>query len=732
MNRDECELLAPAGSLETFYAVINAGADAVYLGGTKFGARAYANNFTQEEMLLALDYAHLRGKKVFLTVNTLLKENELEQGLLPYLTPFYVNGLDAVIVQDLGVFSFIHSYFPKLAIHISTQMSICNTEGARLMHELGASRIVTARELSLGEIRKIHEEVPIEIESFIHGALCYCYSGQCLMSSMLGGRSGNRGRCAQPCRLPYETLDSSGSIRMKKSNILSPKDMCTIELLPQLLESGIFSLKIEGRMKQTNYAAGVVAMYRNYLDLYLEHGAEQYHVNPEDYRTLLNYGNRSGFTEGYYFRQNGKDMITFDSAGHNRITETNQQEVSTQPLKISIQGEVTLKIGQPAYFRLWNETMEVSVTGELVQAASKRPITLEEVQSRMEKTGTTNYEFKQLSIHCDSDIFLPVSKLNELRREGLELFQKKCLQQFQKDYKEPEVQKITPEIQYIESPFEQITVSMETLASLEDCLKRTFVTQIYFDSVCFQKESFLAQLSAALLKVSKHGKKAYLILPAVFRMDTAAFFEKIWNELEALPIFGFVARNYDALGFLRKKEQESNYKFQIITDLNLYAYSQRAAAQLQALGACKVSIPIELNKLELGHLSGSNRELMIYGYLPLMISAQCVHKNTGSCDQTQETLFLKDRFQYEFPVKNYCDYCYSILYNSQPMSLLHLAKEIEELNIRNYRIHFTMESQTEARAVLDCYEAGYLRKETPLKDAGILNHTNGHFKRGVE
>lgn len=233
-DRKKTELLAPAGSLETLRAVCAAGADAVYLGGGHFGARAYAKNFTEEELLYAIDYVHLHGKKLHLTVNTLLKNRELEEQLYDYLLPYYERGLDAVIVQDAGVFTFIKKYFPGMELHASTQMSITGTDGARFWKEAGADRIVLARELSLPEIQKIHESVDIELECFVHGALCYCYSGQCLFSSMLGGRSGNRGRCAQPCRLPYKVMDERRVLTEGELYPLSPKDLCAIDLLPEL------------------------------------------------------------------------------------------------------------------------------------------------------------------------------------------------------------------------------------------------------------------------------------------------------------------------------------------------------------------------------------------------------------------------------------------------------------------------------------------------------------------
>ena len=284
----KCEILSPAGSLNALYAGIYAGADAVYIGGQKFGARAYAENPENTDLLRAMDYVHMQDKKIYLTVNTLLKNQEIENQLYDYLLPFYKNGLDAVIVQDLGVFQFIKEAFPKMEIHASTQMAITGVESAKLLKNMGASRVVTARELSLVELQEIHENVDVEIESFIHGAMCYSYSGMCLFSSIIGGRSGNRGRCAGPCRQPYEVYQN-GIRRNDKNSLyaLSLKDMNTIEIIPQILNAGVFSLKIEGRMKSPEYAAGVVSIYRKYVDLYLEKGEEFYQVAKKDYENLM-------------------------------------------------------------------------------------------------------------------------------------------------------------------------------------------------------------------------------------------------------------------------------------------------------------------------------------------------------------------------------------------------------------------------------------------------------------
>lgn len=316
-KKTQVEVLAPAGSLDIMKSVVAAGADAVYLGGNMFGARAFANNFNDEELICAIEYAHLFGRKVYLTVNTLLKSKEIENSLIEYLIPFYEAGLDAVIVQDMGVFNLIRKHFPDMDIHASTQMTQTGVYGSRLLKELGASRIVTSREMNLQEIKQLHDELDVEIESFVHGALCYCYSGQCLLSSFNGGRSGNRGRCAQPCRMSYDVYDNGTKINDRSNSYaLSPKDMCALQILPDVIDSGVYSLKIEGRMKNVTYAAMVTHIYRKYVDMYLEKGRKSFRVDKQDIDDLSDIYNRGAFTTGYYDSVKGKKMMSLGRPNH--------------------------------------------------------------------------------------------------------------------------------------------------------------------------------------------------------------------------------------------------------------------------------------------------------------------------------------------------------------------------------------------------------------------------------
>ncbi len=317
------EILAPAGSMESLKAAVAAGCDAVYAGGSKFGARAYADNPQGDEMIEAIRYCHLHGVKLYLTVNTLLKDRELQQELYEYMLPYYEAGLDAAIVQDVGVMKFLHENFPGLEIHASTQMTLTMGTSFDLLKQYGVTRIVPARELTLGELEQMRQDTEAELEVFVHGALCYCYSGQCLFSSMLGGRSGNRGRCAQPCRMQYKVMESGNqrSQNDKQNSIgeylLSPKENCVLGMVGQLIEAGVDSFKIEGRMKRPEYVACTTAMYRKYIDLYMKLGKEGYetYLNShkkeweEDNRKLAELYNRTGFTSGYL---EGKSGVPYD------------------------------------------------------------------------------------------------------------------------------------------------------------------------------------------------------------------------------------------------------------------------------------------------------------------------------------------------------------------------------------------------------------------------------------
>ena len=733
MSKKKLELLAPAGSFETFKAVIQAGADAVYLGGNAFGARAYANNFAEEELNRAIDYAHIHGRAVYLTVNTLFKEYELEKQLYDYLLPYYKQGLDAVIVQDLGAFSFIKKEFPGLDIHTSTQMTVTNRYGAQMMKDLGATRVVTAREMSFDEIRDISENVDVEIESFIHGALCYCFSGQCLLSSMLGGRSGNRGRCAQPCRLPYEVFEADYKRRGNgEPYVLSPKDLCTIEYIPQLAESGIFSFKIEGRMKQAEYAAGVVSVYREYMDRYLKEGAQNYSVSKSDLQKLADFGNRSGFTKGYYEMHNGKSMITFQKPNHAKANEVLQKEIREKyidsEIKEKIKGNLRLYKDLPATMEISFGDVCISVSGDMVQAALKQPLSKEKIAENMKKTGNTPFEFSELQIDAENDIFMPMGALNQLRRDAIELLEERLTEGFRR--KKVQFEDICPEKEDDAAlrAFEGLSASVEMREQLQPLLVSEYITDIYLDNSCYNRTNIFEALKKDIELIHKHGKKAFFIFPTVFRKKTSDFYLQKKDAFLQLDLDGVLVKSYDALQFVMTEWKGMPY----ILDQNVYTYNNRVIELLRGYEPIGLTAPFELNRKELEKRDNEGSEVLLYGNLPLMTSAQCVHANTGKCDKTPGVTYLKDRYGKFFPVKNNCMECYNTVYNTTPLMLFAFKKELENAGFKRFRLAFTTEDASKVKEILNVYEVVFAKGEKQLKEVYSGEYTNGHYKRGVE
>ena len=439
IQRDKrVELLAPAGSFQSVVAAVNAGADAVYMGGRKFGARAYADSAQAEgeDMVMeAIRYCHLFSVKLYMTVNILFKDDELKE-LFSYIKPYYEAGVDGLIMQDLGAVRLIRAMFPDLEVHASTQQTITSVAGARMAQHFGMTRAVLSRELSLQEIRKIHDESGMELEVFCHGAMCYSYSGACFMSSLLGGRSGNRGRCAGTCRLCYETAG-------KKGYYLSMKDMQTVELLPELIEAGAYSFKIEGRMKSPVYTAGVVSVYRKYLDRGLTYLDEKktgnYRVAEEDLKTLREIFDRGG-TSSYMKKHNGADMIAITEkkfrAVDQSVTDRIQAEYIDRNRTCTVDASMDMTVGAPAVLTIRDATgrMVTAVSEDLVLEAENRPMSPADVEARLRKTGGTAFTLGEVEVSIHGDAFYPVGKLNELRRSALAMYEEEILRGSQRTY----------------------------------------------------------------------------------------------------------------------------------------------------------------------------------------------------------------------------------------------------------------------------------------------------------
>lgn len=708
MRNKDFELLAPAGSLEILKGVIESGADAVYMGGSMFGARAYANNFTEEELLEAIDFAHLRGVKVYLTVNTLIKNSEFSK-LYDYLLPYYKRGLDAVIVQDIGVVKAIHEYFPSMEIHTSTQMTVTGADGVRFLSQFGVTRVVMAREVSLAEMKRIHEETGMELEAFVHGALCYSYSGQCLFSSILGGRSGNRGRCAQPCRLPY-TVEGR-----KDEYILSLKDMCGIKALDKLHDAGVYSLKIEGRMKQLEYACGVVKYYRSYID-------SMNPVTDADYDRIKALGNRCGFTDRYYFDHNGSDMVTYVKPNF----VSNAAEPSPEKRKLSIEGELVLREGEPGSLIVKRGDVTYKASIEPVSAALKAPLDKKAAIDRINKTGDTDFEFSHIKAQIGENVFVPNGALNKLRRDAISGLCDKLLKKYYRDdarYADISSMCELPEhVVKSDAAHEDGAVNAKNYTTICSCMTRAQLDTLisyecfdvfYLDFDMYDRKTLIQQFADDVKSLTKRNKKVYLMLPTIFRADSSDYFVSIAKELDNVSFEGFVVKNYEELYltenlFTGKK---------VILDHNMYTFNDVSKSAFFEHGVSGDTVPLELNSKEIMHRNNIGSQMIVYGYYPLMTTANCVHKNTKGCDKKQKLIYLKDRYNKSFAVCNNCKECYNTIYNSLPTMLIKNISKLKEAGIRSFRYSFTIETPKQIKAVMDDKVAEY---------------TNGHYKRGVE
>lgn len=833
MGKDEhiertIEILAPAGSYASFYAAVSAGADAVYAGGPRFGARAFAGNFTEEELLSAIDYAHLHGRKFYLTVNTLLKDEEMGN-LYAYLAPLYAQGLDAVIVQDIGVLNFICRHFPDMAVHASTQMTITNVEGARFLEKLGVERVVPARELSLPEVRDIAEKTGLEVECFVHGALCYCYSGQCLLSSMIGGRSGNRGQCAQPCRLPYTVPDGAS-----KKYWLSLKDIYTLEQIPSLVEAGIDSFKIEGRMKKPEYVALVTSMYRKYVDKYLENGREGFSVESSDIEKLMDIYNRGGFSSGYYCQHNGRDMLSLERPNHagvqavrvlsqngreitgvtltklskgdvleltgsNNTVEKNRSSVKggndraemnytlgndvergakvrillpkgqrcrketilyrirsqklleeiqnryeTESVREPIIGKISLFTNCPAVLQIrLGDTCVSAESEELVQRAQSRPIEEERIKKQLQKTGNTEFVFERLEVEMEEPIFLPMQQLNELRRTALEKLRKAVCEKYRRKSlqftgtsencnrklpaqdKHAEGASLQSQTYLREGEREEsyLAVLVETEDQFAAALECEAVRRIYADGMLLS--DFTEEKGSALCKkAALRGKEVYLAMPHIFRERAVQFYRQQFPVLLSAGFHGILVRNYESYNFLI----EQGFDKPLVLDHNLYVYNQEAKNFWCERGSASFTAPLELNGEELGRLGIHSAELVLYGRIPVMISAQCVTNSVHGCAGKPGILKLKDRLGKQFPVRNCCQFCYNIIYNESPLCLFDQSETVKRLAPCGVRVQFSTETKKEAAQVLRQFEESFL-KGNSLPDG--MEYTRGHFRRGV-
>lgn len=725
------ELLAPAGNLTCFYAAMAAGADAVYLAMQKYGARAFSENFSEEDLLEALHFANLHGKKIYITCNTLVKNDELQE-LVSSLAPFYDAGLCGVIVQDLGVVSALRKAYPELEIHASTQMSISSSFGAKALKKMGLTRVVPARELSLQELKEL-KSTGLEVEVFIHGAMCYCYSGQCLMSSMLGGRSGNRGRCAQPCRLPYQYLGKSPQGNAKEQYLLSLKDMNMLQDLPKLLEAGMDSFKIEGRMKSPAYVYGVTALYRKYIDL-LESGQmtkDTFAIDSQDLYRIRHLYIRSETENGYYFRHNGKEMVTLSSPAYSGQDEALLHEIEAemdrkrQALELPISLSFQAHVGEPISLSGKLGEQEVTVHGAVAEVAQKQGATKEQVADKINAFGNTCFVVKNLDIQMDSQVFLPASMLKNLRRD--------LITRIEEDRKPARNQNGDVPFEMptkrdfnMAVPDTSLVFRLHTIEQFREISNLSFDhTFLYLDlDIWMHHPDFKPEISYGIA------------LPRMVREENGKYLKQLLSTANTENCHGFLVPTMDGLGLLLHCGLEDK---PILFDSSFYAWNKEAISFAGKMGM--VTIPVELNSKDVRSLFkgefAKKAQGILYGRTPLMLSAGCIKKTADVCNHTSEVVYIKDRKEAIYPVESNCKLCMNTIWNTLPTNLLEEAWKWMEDGIESFRVEFTMETAEEAGKIAKTFYQFLVidqGKEKTSKPDFMKNqtYTTGHMNRGAE
>lgn len=740
------EILAPAGNYDCFLAAVNAGADAVYLGGNMYGARAFAGNFCKEDLLKALDHAHILDKKIYLTVNTLLSNSEIDNGLYDFIAPLYKNGLDAVIVQDLGAAYFLHENFKDLPLHASTQMTITNPGFLSTLKENGFTRIVPARELSLNEIKKLSNSSDLEIECFVHGALCYCYSGQCMLSYSRGGRSGNKGRCAQPCRLLYETAG-------KESYYLSPKDLCVLDCIPDLVDAGIDSFKIEGRMKKPEYVANAAYLYKKWTDRYLSLGKEEFANKADSFKSemkndlirLSDMYNRGGFTKGFYYMHNGPEIMSVNRPNHfgtfvaevvkvtgkdmtllakedinahdvievrkndkeiyefttgksynigdqfvmnykkglkidqsclcyrirnNELIEKINDDLKKYPAKRDISISCVLTPGSEALYTANTGDISYELKGDTVQAAANRPVEKERIISALSATGDTLFNAEKTDVTLKGDIFIPIGSLKEARRNLLSGLYEKIINSHKRTLRKRA--KITGFEK--KNHIQNTTVSrlVRTLSDLENAIKDVTFDLIY---IPLDEPNFYDSYDLIFNKVKEAGKKLGVVLPVIFRDK--------YNDISYMPKDAdvYLATDIGELGYL---ESLGIPKSKVRLNHNLYIWNRYTYLFHKKNGYDNFTVnleqPIEESMALLNDplIDPYDFEFVVMTRFPLMTSAGCIIKTTGSCVKTGARRMLKAGND-DLEVVCNCRHCYNMIFDSKITDNSEFAKDNSDL-----------------------------------------------------
>ncbi|MCK8827397.1 DUF3656 domain-containing protein [Natroniella acetigena] len=825
-TQDKPELLAPVGNQEGLLAAINNGCDAVYLGGKAFNARQRADNFDLKELGEAIEYAHLREVKVYLTVNTLYKDDELAD-VIKFIEQVYRLGVNVIIVQDLGLTWLVKQVLPELELHASTQLTVHNLEGVKYLESLGFSRVVLARELTLAEIKEIVQNTELEIETFVHGALCISYSGQCLLSSMIGGRSGNRGLCAQPCRLPYTVVDLETeeviNDEFAEQHLLSPKDINTLELVPDLIEAGISSFKIEGRMKRPEYVAVVTEKYRNYIEQYFNQQG-RFGVDDQDQEEIKQLFNRDGFIPGYYLGKDNLDLISYQrpknwgikvgevidydqqtkecrvklektinegdgieiwtEEGRNPgLTLSEPEKLTTELLVVKVKGQI--KLGDPVYrtsqkelldrlqgsYQDLNQQKKIEIFGHLSahldqplqlnlwdqaghhvtiksdfcpEVAKKEPITEQEVKEQLTRLGPTPYQLRDLGIELGPNLFIPLSKLNQLRQLAVKDLNQQRKEEFLLTCEQNDLEVEIPELE------SKPAVNNESKISV-CCNKRDYITEfaslsevdrIYYDI----SDSATEEILALVAQIKNEEQELFIKFPRVARQQEIMDIKQKIELLEKTEIDGYLVSQLGIAELLLETKK------MLVADYPLNNFNSYTVNHWQQEGYQGVTLSPELNSNEIREVTRNNRietELVVYGYLPVMISEYCpigaVNKGFDSkqdCKQgclTERKYGLLDRKDYLFPITTDCTDCRTTIYNCYPLYLLDYLPTIIKTGSDLYRLEINWEEKEEMIKIIKNYYQKINNPEISTKEMNLFNYkfkregyTTGHFSRGVK
>lgn len=695
MPTHDFEILSPAGSLETLKCAVNNGADAVYIGGRSFSARKNAVNFSNEDITDAVRYAHLCDSKVYVTVNTLVGDTELNE-VYKFISFLYEAGVDALIIQDLGILSMVRRYFPDFELHASTQMTIHNLKGARLAKSLGFKRVVLSRELTFDEIEHISRNVDIELEVFVHGALCMSYSGQCLMSSFLGSRSGNRGACAQPCRLPYTLMSSDGRmISDKDKYLLSLRDLCLVERMDDLARCNVRSLKIEGRMKSADYVSLVTRIYDKY-----RHGGK---VSSEDMDSLANIFSRSGFTQGYLDGSLGRHMLNYhtnnDKVYDNisrRVGELAKECRNSEPPKILFDAQADLSMREPMKLTLSAKGVSVTVQGTVpAEKAINLPLSEERIIKQIAKTGQTLFKPGEISVRVEDGVSLPVREINELRRLATELLEDKICAV---DRKAPEGEfrlDIAPGDLY--SPTE-LNAEVRNISQAKAAIEAGFDKLLVPYALYAEERDWFESLSAKLA----------VVLPPIVRdnrpIDTSILPEEIY------------ASNISQLVLCKDKRVNANFQLNVYNSLSLKFMSE--------MGLDTVCLSPEMNLRAIFSMSSSaKKEIIVYGRIPLMTVQNCVVRSSkNKCSCVKDGYLLRDRKGVRFPLFTDKTSCTNTIYNAAPIYMADRMNEIDMKAVSALRFIFTTETPEEIKDI---------KKRFKHREKADFDFTRGHYYRGV-